>query len=132
MMSSIPSHDGIMEGYGSGRVHDDFLVQLVSRLSTNDEYCDDFQSPSRQPLNRTNNVTDCVPVPSSEHVAEIVGRQGEFSSMLPCPLEASKFISFFAEAEGCPQLFATCHVCLQLLLHLRAVFTRIAAPFQAV
>lgn len=27
------------------------------------------------------NMTECVPVPSSEHVAEIVGRQGEFEAM---------------------------------------------------
>ena len=27
---------------------------------------------------RSQNMTECVPVPSSEHVAEIVGRQGEF------------------------------------------------------
>ncbi len=33
---------------------------------------------------RSQNMTECVPVPSSEHVAEIVGRQGEsfFSSSL--------------------------------------------------
>lgn len=33
---------------------------------------------------RSQNTTECVPVPSSEHVAEIVGRQGEF--------HASKFL----------------------------------------
>ena len=27
---------------------------------------------------RSQNMTECVPVPSSEHVAEIVGRQGKF------------------------------------------------------
>ena len=32
-------------------------------------------TPKQKP--RTNNITECVPVPSSEHVAEIVGRQGE-------------------------------------------------------
>lgn len=31
---------------------------------------------------RSQNMTECVPVPSSEHVAEIVGRQGE---SLFCP-----------------------------------------------
>ena len=30
-------------------------------------------------LKRSANMTECVPVPSSEHVAEIVGRQGGFS-----------------------------------------------------
>lgn len=28
------------------------------------------------------NMTECVAVPSSEHVAEIVGRQGKFGSLL--------------------------------------------------
>jgi hypothetical protein len=28
------------------------------------------------------NMTECVPVPSSEHVAEIVGRQGKISSFI--------------------------------------------------
>lgn len=27
---------------------------------------------------KSQNTTECVPVPSSEHVAEIVGRQGEY------------------------------------------------------
>lgn len=30
---------------------------------------------------KSQNMTECVPVPSSEHVAEIVGRQGEFSAL---------------------------------------------------
>lgn len=30
------------------------------------------------PRKRSANMTECVPVPSSEHVAEIVGRQGKF------------------------------------------------------
>ena len=29
---------------------------------------------------KSQNMTECVPVPSSEHVAEIVGRQGEYSN----------------------------------------------------
>ncbi|CAG0889329.1 unnamed protein product [Cyprideis torosa] len=41
---------------------------------------DFFQSPyisdENRPLKRSQNMTECVPVPSSEHVAEIVGRQG--------------------------------------------------------
>ena len=31
---------------------------------------------------KSQNMTECVPVPSSEHVAEIVGRQGEWSIRL--------------------------------------------------
>lgn len=29
---------------------------------------------------KSQNMTECVPVPSSEHVAEIVGRQGKFTN----------------------------------------------------
>lgn len=31
---------------------------------------------------KSQNMTECVPVPSSEHVAEIVGRQGRFKHIL--------------------------------------------------
>ena len=31
---------------------------------------------------KSQNMTECVPVPTSEHVAEIVGRQGEFLRFL--------------------------------------------------
>lgn len=34
-----------------------------------------------QAKRRSANMTECVPVPSSEHVAEIVGRQGKQSEM---------------------------------------------------
>ena len=33
---------------------------------------------------KSQNMTECVPVPTSEHVAEIVGRQGEFLFSSPC------------------------------------------------
>lgn len=36
-----------------------------------------FESESRIGAKRSQNTTECVPVPSSEHVAEIVGRQGK-------------------------------------------------------
>jgi len=36
-----------------------------------------FEENALKQKPRTNNITECVPVPSSEHVAEIVGRQGE-------------------------------------------------------
>lgn len=35
-----------------------------------------FENDSRISAKRSQNTTECVPVPSSEHVAEIVGRQG--------------------------------------------------------
>lgn len=31
---------------------------------------------------KSQNMTECVPVPSSEHVAEIVGRQGKLSHLV--------------------------------------------------
>ena len=31
---------------------------------------------------KSQNMTECVPVPTSEHVAEIVGRQGKYSLFL--------------------------------------------------
>lgn len=42
-----------------------------------------FVNPLSNPMDevrskKSQNMTECVPVPSSEHVAEIVGRQGEF------------------------------------------------------
>ena len=36
-----------------------------------------FEENTMKQKPRTNNITECVPVPSSEHVAEIVGRQGK-------------------------------------------------------
>ncbi len=45
---------------------------------------------------KTQNVTDCVPVPTSEHVAEIVGRQGlAFVLGLDEPHETAKKTSVF-------------------------------------
>ena len=38
---------------------------------------EDLKSTQR----RSQNMTECVPVPSSEHVAEIVGRQGKFLNL---------------------------------------------------
>lgn len=35
---------------------------------------------SQEPRKKSVNMTECVPVPSSEHVAEIVGRQGACAS----------------------------------------------------
>lgn len=37
-----------------------------------------FIVPDEARSKKSQNMTECVPVPSSEHVAEIVGRQGEF------------------------------------------------------
>ena len=37
-----------------------------------------FIVPDESRSKKSQNMTECVPVPSSEHVAEIVGRQGEY------------------------------------------------------
>ena len=43
-------------------------------------YADDLRFLAK----KSQNMTECVPVPSSEHVAEIVGRQGNnFQSFFP-------------------------------------------------
>lgn len=39
------------------------------------------QQQQQQPRKKSVNMTECVPVPSSEHVAEIVGRQGKRGSV---------------------------------------------------
>lgn len=48
--------------------------------SFNDEFPLQFQQQQQQTTDalgkKSQNMTECVPVPSSEHVAEIVGRQG--------------------------------------------------------
>lgn len=48
---------------------------------------------------KSQNMTECVPVPSSEHVAEIVGRQGKFCCLLnfihlPFSIIASLYLIF--------------------------------------
>jgi len=42
-----------------------------------------FQSLDEMRSKKSQNMTECVPVPSSEHVAEIVGRQGKIFPYFP-------------------------------------------------
>lgn len=44
-----------------------------------------FAPPPDDRAKKSQNMTECVPVPSSEHVAEIVGRQGTVNSCCPPP-----------------------------------------------
>ncbi|KAM6967997.1 LOW QUALITY PROTEIN: RNA-binding protein MEX3A [Aplochiton taeniatus] len=53
-----------------GGVGDTGILQGKSKL------CALYESSSSETKGRGCNITECVPVPSSEHVAEIVGRQG--------------------------------------------------------
>ncbi|KAM9806540.1 RNA-binding protein MEX3A [Syngnathus typhle] len=55
---------------GMGGGGDASILQGKSKL------CALYESSSGEPKGRGCNITECVPVPSSEHVAEIVGRQG--------------------------------------------------------
>lgn len=41
-----------------------------------------FLVPDEPPRKKSQNMTECVPVPSSEHVAEIVGRQGKHKTFI--------------------------------------------------
>lgn len=54
-----------------GGVGDTGLLQGKSKL------CVLYEGSSSETKGRGCNITECVPVPSSEHVAEIVGRQGK-------------------------------------------------------
>ena len=59
---------------------DPAILQGKSKL------CALYESSSSETKGRGCNITECVPVPSSEHVAEIVGRQGKLASdFIPPP-----------------------------------------------
>lgn len=69
-----------MERSGGG-LEDQRALQLALELSMlglnneNDSLGSSFEGEGRS--KKSQNTTECVPVPSSEHVAEIVGRQGK-------------------------------------------------------
>ena len=52
------------------------LAFNLSMLGLSNE--DDGPSTLDDRGRKSSNMTECVPVPSSEHVAEIVGRQGKY------------------------------------------------------
>lgn len=59
---------------------DTAILQGKSKL------CVLYESSSSETKGRGCNITECVPVPSSEHVAEIVGRQGKLAcNLIPTP-----------------------------------------------
>jgi hypothetical protein len=59
----------LMNMQSEGMVPGSTLNAFTSMLGFNGVHFDDRK--------KSQNMTECVPVPSSEHVAEIVGRQGE-------------------------------------------------------
>ncbi|CAB3244920.1 unnamed protein product [Arctia plantaginis] len=74
-------------GGGGGLVEDQRAFQLALELSmlslgeslpTSNPLASPlgFAPPPEDRAKKSQNMTECVPVPSSEHVAEIVGRQG--------------------------------------------------------
>lgn len=68
---------------------DTAILQGKSKL------CALYESSSSESKGRGCNITECVPVPSSEHVAEIVGRQGKplaSSRRQTCAFLSSTFI----------------------------------------
>ncbi len=65
-----------MERANTGPTLDDHkAIQLSLELSMLG--LDDDQNFGDMRTKKSMNMTECVPVPSSEHVAEIVGRQGK-------------------------------------------------------
>lgn len=58
-------------GGGGGSAGEAGILQGKSKL------CALYESSGSETKARGCNITECVPVPSSEHVAEIVGRQGK-------------------------------------------------------
>nr|XP_023672876.1 RNA-binding protein MEX3B-like [Paramormyrops kingsleyae] len=69
-----------MERNGSNQgdtLDDQRALQIaLDQLSLLDLDNDDSSMYDNEPRKKSVNMTECVPVPSSEHVAEIVGRQG--------------------------------------------------------
>lgn len=64
------NHHNHSNSVGVGGGGDTAILQGKSKL------CALYESSSSESKGRGCNITECVPVPSSEHVAEIVGRQG--------------------------------------------------------
>lgn len=78
----------------SNGLEDQRALQLALELSMlgltdSDSLGSNYEADPRN-TKKSQNTTECVPVPSSEHVAEIVGRQGK------------KEFSFTSPAHHCP------------------------------
>ncbi|XP_056115482.1 RNA-binding protein MEX3B [Rhinichthys klamathensis goyatoka] len=75
--------DGAPAGGGGGGVqdrsnnnHHNHIPSESGMLQGKNKLCALYESSPTETKGRGCNITECVPVPSSEHVAEIVGRQG--------------------------------------------------------
>lgn len=67
--------NGSGSSQGVDALDDQRALQLALDLTLLD--LDENPACDNEPRKKSVNMTECVPVPSSEHVAEIVGRQGE-------------------------------------------------------
>lgn len=78
LLNDLGEYNKPMNGQtnGSNNIDEQRALQLALELSmlglTNEEEL----SYNDMRIKKSMNMTECVPVPSSEHVAEIVGRQG--------------------------------------------------------
>ena len=103
MPASLFHIDSADPAASPGCLEDQRALQLALELSMlglsseSDPITGPFDPDSRG--KKSQNTTECVPVPSSEHVAEIVGRQGKFEQKclkLSLSLFLFLFLSFLA------------------------------------
>lgn len=87
---------------------DTAILQGKSKL------CALYESSSSETKGRGCNITECVPVPSSEHVAEIVGRQGKplACNLFPLQLVCSPLGNGAALSRLLCFLFSNCYLML--------------------
>lgn len=79
--------DGAPAGGGGGggvqdrsnNNHHNHIPADSGMLQGKNKLCALYESSPTETKGRGCNITECVPVPSSEHVAEIVGRQGKYN-----------------------------------------------------
>ena len=87
MPASLFHIDSTDPAASPGCLEDQRALQLALELSMlglssdSDPLSGSFDPDARG--KKSQNTTECVPVPSSEHVAEIVGRQGKFCLVFP-------------------------------------------------
>ena len=80
-----PSHNSMTNGTnGAGGLLGNSLIGNSGGCPSNGLSAFTGMLPSLEDRSKkSQNMTECVPVPSSEHVAEIVGRQGELLDFFP-------------------------------------------------
>ncbi len=105
MPSSLFTDGGVQgEALDDQRALQIALDQLSLLGLDNDE--NPLYDNNQEPRKKSVNMTECVPVPSSEHVAEIVGRQGVCFTLCRhvtcvCVCVCVQFIFCCCAAEQC-------------------------------